>query len=252
MIKINKSINPPDILMKNSGEWTKNLKDAIDKYGGYKKIPKDEKDKLLRFYRHREIQKKLEEASCKKCSFCECVPSEGGNLEVEHFAPKSIYPELAFEWDNLLPACSKCNQSKTNHDTIKKPILNPAVDNVEECLDFNYINIIAKEGTSLYNKACLTIDICGLNTIRLWKPRSEILITLSAYEKNLKDFLEEFKEASTERIKKNKIRRLRESVEIIESLSDRREKYSLFSKKFLEKSEVFLEAKNIIENFDID
>lgn len=252
MIRIIKSSEPPSVLKDNCSEWTKNLDDAVNKYGAYSKIPKAEKEKLLKYYRLKEIQDELAKASYRKCAFCECIPSEGGNLEVEHFAPKSLYHKLTFEWDNLLPICRKCNDSKSNHDTIKEPILNPSIDDTEKYIDFNLINMVAKGDTEYYEKASLTIDVCSLNGTRLLKARADLLVRLSEYQQKLSQCLKEIEQASTERIKSNKIRKLKESIETIEELGDKSEKYSLFSKRFLEKSQEYFEAKEILNNINND
>ena len=33
-------------------------------------------------------------------------------MEVEHFHPKSLYPNEVISWENLLPICKRCNSSK--------------------------------------------------------------------------------------------------------------------------------------------
>lgn len=48
-----------------------------------------------------------------KCAFCEGKPE---HLEIEHFAAKTRYPELAFAWSNLFLVCSVCNQAKGNQE----------------------------------------------------------------------------------------------------------------------------------------
>lgn len=40
-----------------------------------------------------------------RCMFCE----DSAATEIEHFRPKSLYPELVFEWANFLYACGECN-----------------------------------------------------------------------------------------------------------------------------------------------
>jgi len=63
-------------------------------------------------YKSKDIKAALEKLYANKCAFCET------NIErwdVEHFRPKSLYPHLAFSWDNLLLACPTCNGHKTNH-----------------------------------------------------------------------------------------------------------------------------------------
>lgn len=248
MIKIIKPFEPPIVLKNNCIEWTKNLDDAVNKYGGYSNIPKVEKEKLLRFYRLKDIQNELSNASYNKCAFCECIPSEGGNLEVEHFAPKSLYHKLAFEWNNLLPICRKCNDSKSDHDTIKEPILNPSIEDAEKYIDFNLINIVAKQETECYEKALLTIEVCSLNRTSLLRARADLLVRLSEYQEKLSECLKEIEQAPTIRIRKNKIRKLKESIETIETLRNKSEKYSLFSKRFLDGCHEYLKAKEIINN----
>ena len=45
-----------------------------------------------------------------RCMFCE----DSCSNEIEHFHPKSIYPEFTFDWDNFLYACGICNPLKNN------------------------------------------------------------------------------------------------------------------------------------------
>ena len=63
-------------------------------------------------YKTDDVKKNLEKLYKNKCAFCET------NIErwdVEHFRPKSLYPWLAYSWDNLLLACPTCNGHKNNH-----------------------------------------------------------------------------------------------------------------------------------------
>lgn len=50
-----------------------------------------------------------------RCMYCE--DNEG--TDIEHFWPKSTYPEKAFSWSNYLLACSHCN---SNHKRAKFPM----------------------------------------------------------------------------------------------------------------------------------
>ncbi|MCX4247542.1 HNH endonuclease [Paraliomyxa miuraensis] len=63
-----------------------------------------------------------------RCMYCE--DNEG--TDVEHFRPKSTYPEKTFSWPNYLLACSHCN---SNHKRARFPLidgepalLDPSVD----------------------------------------------------------------------------------------------------------------------------
>jgi hypothetical protein len=54
-----------------------------------------------------------------KCAYCETLISEESKyMEVEHFHCKSVYENLVVDWNNLLPACKRCNVSKGNHDVL--------------------------------------------------------------------------------------------------------------------------------------
>ena len=57
------------------------------------------------------------------CAYCEEV-CKG---EVDHFRPKSVFPELTYEWDNWLLACTPCNRTKGDKW--------PSADYVNPCAD---------------------------------------------------------------------------------------------------------------------
>lgn len=249
MIRINKPGTPPKILLDKQKEWTNELLQAISEYGSYSDIPKSEKEKLLHHYRHDEIKILLFQCSYDKCAFCECIPGEGGNIEVEHFAPKSIYHKLAFEWDNFLPVCRKCNEAKSNFDTLKEPIVNPTKEDPEEFFDFNLINIVPSSNPPNLKIALTTIKVCNLNSTRLFKARADLLYHLSIYQEELSNWLQEIDSADTDLKRKNRITKLINSIDAIDMLGMEEEKYSAFCKNFLFKSEIYNRAKKIISDF---
>ena len=57
-------------------------------------------------------------------------------MQVEHFYPKSKYPEKVLEWGNLLPCLNLCNSRKRDLDPSRHPLVNPFFDNPK---DFFYI-----------------------------------------------------------------------------------------------------------------
>ncbi|OQW92560.1 MAG: hypothetical protein BWK78_01375 [Thiotrichaceae bacterium IS1] len=76
------------------------------------------------------IKTALLEMSADKCCYCECkLGEESKYLEVEHFHPKKLYPDEVVAWENLLPACKRCNGKKHSHDTKQEPIIHPVRDN---------------------------------------------------------------------------------------------------------------------------
>lgn len=246
MIKLERGAEP-QVMVNNKAQWQKDLQDAITLYGSYKDIPDKEKKKLTSFYRNDAVREGLVKSSQGKCAFCECIPSEGGNIEIEHFKPKSEYPEFTFEWDNFLPSCRKCNGSKGSHDTVIEPIINPYDTNPKNVFHFVDIEIKASN-TDVKQVAEKTIKVCGLNTLRLWKPRAEILLALRIFTKSIEEAIEELVDADTDRKKEIRINKLREAIDTIEMLTDSSEKYSSFCSDFLERSEVYLKAKRLVQD----
>ncbi|MFT6333762.1 MAG: hypothetical protein ACI86M_000856 [Saprospiraceae bacterium] len=45
-----------------------------------------------------------------KCYLCEIKNSV--SFEIEHFKPRSLFPELEYDWANLLLVCHHCNTIK--------------------------------------------------------------------------------------------------------------------------------------------
>ncbi|EZP64242.1 HNH endonuclease [Pseudomonas sp. RIT357] len=244
MIKLARSPEP-QYLKDNKNEFWVSLEDAINKYGSYKLIPKLEKEKLVGFYRHPEVKVPLVKSSNGKCAFCECIPSEGGNVEVEHYRPKSLYPELTFEWGNLLPACHRCNGDKFDHDTGVEPIVNPFDCDPKDYFYFDGLNIKGLQGVG-NEIAERTIEVCGLNSLRLWEPRSKIYVSLHDFEASLFTAINNYNEAVTPVKKRNRLKSIRESVDRIEMLAREGERYSSFCASYLNGSEIYKGAKKLI------
>lgn len=245
MIKIKKPASP-QILVDNKQIWTTALKDAIKRYGGYDKIPSKEKESLLSHYRHKDIKKALFESSHSKCAFCESKPGESGNIEVEHLAPKSLYPDLTFDWENLLPACRKCNEAKLDFDTVKEPIIDPSKIDPETVLTYSYLRISPIKGSKHEKSAKTTIEKCNLNCNRLYTVRADLMQSLTEYADRLKNEIEWISEADTDRKRKTRITKLRNSLDEIESLLKDDSTYAGFCRWFVSQCSEYMEAKKIV------
>ncbi len=47
------------------------------------------------------------------CCYCDAYPVQGVSSDtIDHFKPKSVYPNEAFDWDNLFYCCSACQEAK--------------------------------------------------------------------------------------------------------------------------------------------
>lgn len=110
------------------------------------------------------IARQLLAMSNEKCCFSECkLREEGKYPEVEHFAPKSLYPDDVVKWENLLPISSACNKAKGDHDTMSEPIINPRYEDPKEHLYFQGYRFKPKTA-----KGKLSIDVLNLNDRILW------------------------------------------------------------------------------------
>ena len=91
-------------------------------------------------------------------------------MEVEHFHYKDEYQDEVMEWNNLLPACKRCNGIKSDHDTVVDPIIDPSLVNPKAHLLFwNY------RFKAMDDLGKMTISVLDLNDQeRLVKKRFEI------------------------------------------------------------------------------
>ena len=72
----------------------------------------------------------------RRCAFC----SDSRAADIEHFWPKSAYPERTYRFDNLLLVCPECNRAKLQKfplDVAGMPLLvNPSADDPWDVLYF--------------------------------------------------------------------------------------------------------------------
>jgi len=118
-----------------------------------------------------QIKNPLLESSHQKCAYCECrLDEESKYMEVEHFEDKKNNPDKVVDWNNLLPSCKRCNGSKSTHDVISEPIVNPYVDEPKEHFKLRPYRLKKKT-----DKGQQSIDICDLNNSeRLVRVRFDI------------------------------------------------------------------------------
>jgi uncharacterized protein (TIGR02646 family) len=108
-----------------------------------------------------------------KCAFCESRMAHVSNPQVEHYRPKSKYPDAAFDWENWLLSCGRCNDRKWAHfpDCDGVPCLvDPAAEDPELHIEFiGYVPVPkTRRGTE-------TIQLIGLDRSPLEDERSRWL-----------------------------------------------------------------------------
>ena len=101
MIKLNRGERPEALTDDVCEELTKlYLQNKNKDVWNSPKIKKPLKDALL-------------EMSHFKCSYCECILNiEAKDVTIDHFLPKAFYADRVVEWENLFPACLRCNRKK--------------------------------------------------------------------------------------------------------------------------------------------
>jgi len=244
VIKLIRAVEPI-VLTTNKAAWTRALIDKVDEYGDYKAIPDAIKDKVVSHYRHADIKEVLFETTFKKCAFCECLPEDGGGfVQVEHFYPKSIYYSECFSWDNFLPACSVCNTNKGDLDTREIEIINPYNDDPNENFHCKFLKILPNHNNV---KAINTEREIELNSNRLINSRTELLRKLQILTEELRDLIEIFNGADTQRKINSRRNKLVEKIEEIEKYMQPQSIHSYFCTQVIITDSYYIISKSIIQ-----
>lgn len=243
IIRVTKSPDYPQILVENQENWTNELLEELKVAKSFSKLPQ----KYIKRYKSPEIKNKLLEESHYKCVFCEMITEESSPAQVEHFKPKSIYPELTYEWSNLLTVCPICNSNKRDLDTEKKPIINPTVLDPENYFEYKIPHICVKNESPNSEIADRTIKKCKLNRPSLMRKRCDLFGTLHTYVYKLNELLNEI---GNQRRFENRVNDIRESLMIIERLADEKRICAGFVRDFIRKNNVFQEIKQKLHDFD--
>ncbi len=175
-------IRIPRVLIRNGSKWKEEILSAKSKFNSSNnKTDRAILDKALSKYHHDEIKKSLELMFYGKCAFCESYIQNVDFGDIEHFKPKSKFPELAVEWNNLLLACKKCNGADQKGDkwpTVEEggPLINPCDENPEDFFEFEFdeetlITIVKPKNT----RAKTSESIYGLNKHSLLGDRNKYI-----------------------------------------------------------------------------
>lgn len=127
MIKLTKQPKP-QLLVDNADDWTKELLSYVRR--GVR-VP----DTIKNRYNQTEIKEALEKETYGKCMYCEGYIGAVSYSHIEHFRPKTLYPEKTFEWENLGLGCQICNTNK--HDAFDEAL--PYIDPYNENPDDHFI-----------------------------------------------------------------------------------------------------------------
>ena len=124
---------------------------------------------------HKEIRSALADETERRCAYCEARVAHVAYEHVEHIKPKSLFPQLAHEWENLTTACPRCNAYKGAYWDALRPALNPYVDQPHEHITF--IGNLASpcEGSE---RGEITLRVLRLNRLELAYDRMVRLLAI--------------------------------------------------------------------------
>ncbi len=181
MIFVHRVVEPAS-LVSNKAKWLNDYLLAINIYNANPtKINKKPVITAENKYRQSDVKVSLKAMFEGKCAYCESHLAHVSYGHIEHFKPKSIFPEDCFSWSNLLLGCEVCNGSQfksTNFPLTDDngPLVNPTVENPFDFFEFEYdpntglANVLGK-----VNRGITTERILGLNRPDLLKHRSRIV-----------------------------------------------------------------------------
>ena len=87
----------------------------------WKELPFEEEQKrdFLKTGRWKRLKQLVYERDGNYCACCGKSPKDGVVLHIDHIKPRSLYPELEDDLDNLQVLCKDCNEGKFNLSEMK-------------------------------------------------------------------------------------------------------------------------------------
>lgn len=102
------------LLRQRKGDWVVLFQKFLASTAGPSTLPRGSRVPSKEFVESREWLQLRYEVLSKYGRVCMCCGAKGAGviIQVDHIKPRSKYPELAFEIDNLQVLCKPCNQGK--------------------------------------------------------------------------------------------------------------------------------------------
>lgn len=247
MIKISK--NPePQVLIDNKAQWKSDLLQKIAEKGGFSKLTSAEKGQYVDRYNQADVKKALQDSDgVAVCAYCEHTISTGF-LTIEHYHPKALYPELTFEWNNMIPACIVCNDPKGNYDTQKEPFINPVLEDPEEYLTYENLRIIPRylSGDNRL-KAKRVIEKCNLERIDLIDDLTEKAKNFYSLEQSLKAYVEKYNAYNQNARKQRMAQSLMYALDSLKGLAESGKANAGYVRYLIRQSTIIKECMNILQ-----
>ena len=131
------------------------------------------------------------------CGYTEIYINDLKDCHIDHYKKKSMFPELTFEWNNLIVATKDSNfgaNYKDNKSGIQKNdygnIFNPVIDNVENYFDYTAWGEVTPKTTiseMASQKAKKSIEVFNLNHKSLKDRRKNLIRMICCYREMAKE-----------------------------------------------------------------
>lgn len=117
-----------------------------------------------------------------KCAYCEARMAHVSSPHVEHYRPKSKFPDRMFDWQNWLLSCGRCNDRKWAHfpDCDCQPcLLDPTAEDPSMHLDFLRARVLGRTRRGEETIKLVGLDRSPLEDERaLWLMKINLLLLL--------------------------------------------------------------------------
>ncbi|NOX46998.1 MAG: TIGR02646 family protein [Chlorobi bacterium] len=130
----------------------------------------------------------LKSEQVNQCAYCEsAITSFSTKSHIDHFKRKHYFPELTFDYNNLLVSCKNHNHcASTKDQKVKsrdfyKSLINPVIDEPSDYFDYQ----ISGKLVSINKKAKFTIEAFNLNHTGLKQQRNNISWAVQSYKSSL-------------------------------------------------------------------
>jgi uncharacterized protein (TIGR02646 family) len=189
-----------------------------------------------------------------KCVYCETFITAKNISDIEHFEPKSLYPEHCYEWNNLLLSCAGCNRppGKGTHDTRNFPIVNPTTDDPAAYFTYRESKITVKDDAIDTIIAQRTIDVCKLRRIGLRRSRFEISNSFEGLKIALKSEIQDYNRLVQKKAKQDKAEKIYNCLQILKEMGVFNRQYAGYMRDLITKSNALLEAVIIVNEHKTD
>lgn len=172
MRNVLRSVRPPS-LTKNGAKWKTELLAALKS----KKRDKKRLERLIGRYRSDDVRTALDTMFQNLCCYCEATVGVVAFEHIEHRRPKAVFPEHAFDWDNLHLGCPRCNQAKADKWDAQNEILDCVVDiPLNAHMTYQPREALGCVRWPLTKRGTTTIEHADLNRRRLCEARTRIMI----------------------------------------------------------------------------